>query len=280
MIIDCHTHIQNKKLANEYFSKGLNVDYAICMNDILRAGDNGMFEYTSISNGSAFYKTIYGDNRLLMCEYIDAFADIEKQLVRLSKMLRVNAKIVGVKIYLGYQPIRADDTRLFPVYQFCLENQLTVVFHTGVGAYFCNFAENDYSSCKYIEIPARLFPKCHFIISHFGFPEITSAARIVTDYPNVYTDISGYFENMSDSDTNAISEYAKLLCDAINGHKNIETKILFGTDFFGNNSSMHCVEEYISVLTKVFNSPQIADIMCQNIISAYPRLALYLQREK
>lgn len=85
-------------------------------------------------------------------------------------------QIIGIKIYLGYQAIFADDPKLFPVYQFCEKNNLSAVFHCGVGAsnLYSDNSKN-YASSLPIWKVAKIFPKVNFIASHFDWPNFKIA---------------------------------------------------------------------------------------------------------
>lgn len=104
-IIDCHTHLQSDKLIDEYFEKRDGYAIAIKALDSL------------IGNGDKFYEATQKYDYVFICECIDVVSEIsiENQLKKIEENLK-KYKTIGIKIYLGYQAIFADDKRLFPVY--------------------------------------------------------------------------------------------------------------------------------------------------------------------
>lgn len=268
-IIDCHTHLQSKELVDEYFKnrKG----YAIT----LKALDN------LIGNGDAIYIVNKFDN-IFLCECIDAFSNtsIEDQLCEIKKKLS-KYKIIGIKIYLGYQPIFANDKKLLPVYKFCEENDLTAVFHCGVCAenLKCEKGKN-YSSCLPIGEVAKKFPKLNFVVSHFDYPNFEDCLKVITENHNVFTDISGEYENFNGLPyLDLINDFVSKINSAINKY-NIEDiigKIMFGTDYFGIGSGFDAVEEYIETLYQLFPKKYENLFLYENCLKAYPKLSKYIR---
>lgn len=123
---DCHTHLQTQELIDEYFSM-YDVDYAIAIEALNRAG--------AIGYNVDFWNLFKNKNHnVVQLACIDVEKDIAKQLKEIAKRIKDGYRIVGLKIYLGYQSIFADDPKLFAVYDFAAQNNLSVCYHCGMVA--------------------------------------------------------------------------------------------------------------------------------------------------
>lgn len=269
-IIDCHTHLQSEKLIDEYFSGRKGCAIAIKALDSL------------IGNGDKFYEATKKYDNVFICECIDAFGKmpISEQLKNIEKNLEIY-KVIGLKIYLGYQAIFADDKRLFPVYEFARKHNLSVVFHCGVGAsnLYSDNSKN-YASSLPIGNVAKKFPSVNFIASHFDWPNFDDCLKVITENPNVFTDISGEYENFEGK---PYSELIKSFISQIKPHldkfkpEDIVKKIMFGTDYFGKGSGFDAVEEYIETLEKLFSKKYEKLYLFENCKNAYPKINEYLK---
>lgn len=269
-IIDCHTHLQNKELINEYFKN--REGYAIT----LKALDS------LIGNGDEIYSIDEFDN-IFLCECIDAFSDItiEEQLLNIKKKLN-KYKIIGIKIYLGYQPIFANDKKLMSVYKFCEENGLTTVFHCGVCAENLNCEKDkNYTSCIYIGEVAKKFPNVNFVVSHFDYPNFEDCLKVITENHNVFTDISGEYENFEQIPYKImIKDFVSKIKPALKKYKveDIINKIMFGSDYFGIGSGFDAVEEYIETLYLLFPKKYKHLFLYDNCTKAYPKILYFIKK--
>lgn len=263
--IDCHTHIVNRQIADEYFSR--TDGYAIVMQfpDKFRGqiGDDDSL------------RTVQRDNRLFLCPCIDISRDIPPQLVAIERRL-ADCRIVGLKIYLTYQAGRADDERLLCVYRFADRHRLSVTFHTGL----CSLvlpSDNDMpgSDAVYVARAAEQFPNVNFIIAHMDDPRFDACIRLVHTHENLYTDFSGAYETGTKEDADmewAIETFAK----AIRQYPDTYKKILYGTDFCPP-INLSAIGEYDYTIHKIFPPEQWADVYFNNCLRAFPRLAEYLR---
>ena len=99
--IDCHTHIINEKIRDEYFSRTDNP--AIVM----------QFPESILENPDTV-RTVQGDPRLFLCPCVDLKREIAPQLRNIEAHLD-EWKVVGLKIYTSYQAGRADGERMLPM---------------------------------------------------------------------------------------------------------------------------------------------------------------------
>lgn len=268
-IIDSHTHLQSEDLIREYF-KEKNREFAISM----KALDS------LIGNGDEFWHATKKFDNVFVCADIDAMLPINEQLEKIDK-LKYENKIIGIKIYTGYQPIFADDERLNPVFEYAQANGLSVVYHCGVGAENLKSAKDyDYASCLPIANLARRYPEVNFIASHFDYPNFEDCAKLVLQFDNVFTDVSGEIENFKNYSNldlaNKFIEKIKPVIDKLDIDK-LAQKVMFGTDYFGKNSGFYAVEEYIYICEKLFGEKNLDKLLYKNCLKAYPKIKEYLK---
>lgn len=259
--IDCHTHIVSPEIRSAYFERTSN--YALVMQ---------MPE--SIMPNPECVQTVVGDHRLFLCPCIDLKQPIEPQLSAMEPNIDRH-RVVGLKIYLTYQRGRANDERLYPVYRFAQKHRLSVTFHTGL----CSLvlpADNDMegSSAQYVARAAEDFPEVNFIIAHMDDPRFSECVRLVSEYPNLYTDISGAYETGTKEGSD-VDGAIKIFSEAIHSQPGMERKILYGTDFCPP-INLAQLDEYDYSIEKIFPAEYHAAIYANNCLCAFPRLNKYI----
>lgn len=266
--IDCHTHIVSEQIKNEYFAR--TDGYAIVMEFLGRFTANGLADDS--------YNTVKGDKRLFLCPCIDISKEIPPQLEMIEEKLADN-RIVGLKIYLTYQTGRADDERLFCVYEFARKYRLSVTFHNGL----CSLvlpSDDDMtgSDAVYVKNAAEKFPDVNFIVAHMDDPRFDECIRIVHAHDNMFTDFSGAYEPGTKEGADmewAIETFAK----AIHQYPDTYKKILYGTDFCPP-INLSAIEEYDYTIEKIFTPEQFEDIYYKNCMRAFPKIEEYLHRKE
>jgi hypothetical protein len=125
----------------------------------------------------------------------------------------------GVKLYppCGYSP---SDERLFPFYDYCAEQRLPVLSHTGPTSPSLSF---EYSHPHLIDKAAKKYPEIDFILAHGGAGIGDGALEMCAYRPNVYLDISGVPATLNPGG------WKKQLSELFS--RGINHKILFGTDW-------------------------------------------------
>lgn len=263
--IDYHTHIICKEFAEEYFSK--TTGFAIVMQ-----------MPSSIMQNDDCIKTVQNDDRLFLNACVDIKNPIKPQLDVIEKNLD-NWKVVGLKIYLTYQNGKANDEKLFSVYDFAQKYDLCVIYHTGYGSLVLP-SDNDVegSNAKYVEDVAKKYPSVNFVVAHMDDPRYDECIKIVCANKNMFTDFSGAYETGT-KEGNDVEGAIEVFKKAIKSVKGSEDRILYGTDFCPS-LNMSQVDEYDYTISKIFNKKDYDKIYYKNCLKAFPRLKIYLKENK
>lgn len=94
----------------------------------------------------------------------------------------------------------------------------------------------NYSSCLPVANVAKKYPKLNFIVSHFDYTNLTDCAKLVLTHRNIYTDISGTYENLHNEDYNDLmNDFVFQFKDIFKccNKRKLSKKVMFGTDFYG-----------------------------------------------
>lgn len=243
MITDMHAHIYNEEEYREYFSKApKSISKILVMH----------WHKDNLEDFLNFVKT--KDNFFPVAS-IDIGGNISEQLKTYEELF-AKKQIYGIKLYPGYQYFYPSEEKVFPVARLCQKFEKPLIFHSGDVYDPENGALLKYSHPLHIDELAVKNPECKIIISHFGFPYFLEAANVVSKNKNVFTDISGTIDkeetNSKKDDGNRIKQYASDLNRVFNYFPNIKNKVMFGTDFSGNDTPLNVVNSYVEVVKKVF----------------------------
>lgn len=259
--IDCHTHIVNADIRDEYFSH--TDGYAVVLEFLPK------FVTADMQDNS--FETVCSDKRLFLCPCIDIAEEIIPQLQRIEKVID-KYPIVGLKIFLTYQSGRADDNHHIPIYEFADKYHLTITYHTGS----CSLVlptDNDMegSNAIYVQRVAKMFPNVNFVVAHMDDPRYNECIRIVHEQPNMFTDFSGAYEPGTPEGASmqwAIDTFAR----AINQFPDTYKSILYGTDFCPP-INLKAIDEYDTTISAIFPKEYHEDIYYNNAMRAFPRIA-------
>ncbi len=260
--IDCHTHIFNKAIRDEYFRR--TDGYALVMQLPAR-----------ILRDPAALRTVQSDSRLFFCPCIDLKAPIAPQLRRIEPHLD-DWKVVGLKIYLTYQTAKANDPPMYAIYRFAAKHRLGVTFHTGTCSLVLPSDQyREGSDSKYIAEVAGEFPDVGFVAAHMDDPRLYECVANAAAHPNFFTDFSGLYEPgyaENDDIEAAIEKYRA----AIHSQPGMEDHILYGTDFCPP-INLNCIDEFGYSLEKMFDKKDLDKIYYKNCMRAFPRIAQLLR---
>ena len=259
--IDCHTHIFSPEIRGEYFSK------ASCVALVMQFPEK-------IMKNPDCVRTVREDPRLFLCPCVDLKEPIKPQLDAISPVIGEN-KVVGLKIYTSYQRGRADDERLFPVYEFCAENKLSVTFHTGICAMVLPSDQTlDDSDAKYIAHAAELFPNVNFIAAHMDDPRYEQCASLMETHKNLFADFCGVYETGA-KECEDVDGTVEVFRQAIKKHPLCRRQMLYATDFCPP-IKLSVIDEYDYTLKNLFDG-DLTDIYHDNALRAFPRLREFLK---
>lgn len=97
----------------------------------------------------------------------------------------------GLKIHSSANSVYPNDRELmFPIYEFCQEAGVPILFHTGTtGLGDC---EVKYSKPEFLDEVCQAFPDLRVVMAHFGWPWPDVTVAIALRNPHVYIDVSGW----------------------------------------------------------------------------------------
>ncbi len=264
--IDCHCHIVNEAIRQDYFSK--TNGYAVVMEFIE--------PFRANAPPHDAFQTVMQDERLFFCPAVDIHGDISARLSRIESLLP-NERIVGLKVYLTYQAGRADDERMIPIYDFARKHRLTVTFHTGS----CSLvlpSDGDLagSDARYIKRMAQQYPDVNFVVAHMDDPRYEACIDLMAGMENMFTDFSGAYEPGTHEGEDMEWAIATFQA-AINRRPDTWRQILYGTDFCPP-IDLCAVEEYFYTISRIFPPEQWEDIYWNNAQRAFPKIKEYMEK--
>lgn len=246
MIIDTHTHIYSDETYKTYFEKA--------DGRIAKAISLACWEYTDSDELIEFVST---KKNLFVVGNIHIDGDIEKQLKLHDKWFQ-EEKIIGIKMYPGYQYFYPSDKLVYPVAELCQKYNKPLIFHSGDVWNPKGDAILKYSHPIHVDGLAVKYPECKIIIAHFGFPYHLEAANVVSKNKNVYTEISGTLDEMDTQEEhdNLIKQYIADLKRVYSYYPDVKDKTMFGTDYGGEHTPLKLVQPYIKIAENVFTKEE------------------------
>lgn len=127
--------------------------------------------------------------------------------------------LAGVKLgpmYAGFDP---RDERCTPVYAYCQERRLPVLFHSGTT--FIRAAPLGVTRPWLFDEVAIAFPELRMVLAHVGHPFSEECLVVIRKHPHVYADISAIYYRPW--------QFYNTLIAAQEYH--VTHKLLFGTDY-------------------------------------------------
>jgi len=252
-IFDAHTHAVVPEFYEDYKKKGL-------------TGFLGIRTPGLPMDDEEFYKMIESDPNYYVLEYVDYYEGIDFHFERIKKLYEKHKdKIVGIKIYPGYDPIYPNDLILHKIYDYALEKNLVIVFHNGIVADDEHKASLKYAHPIEVDDLANGYPNLKIVISHLGFPYMIESATVVMKNDNVYTCFSGIIESdglakdVLKDDLTRILKYYPTLVD----------KLLFGTDYFGEDSDYNNLLSYKEMAESLFSDEDLEKKYYKNACNLY-----------
>jgi hypothetical protein len=129
-------------------------------------------------------------------------------------------KVIGIKIYSGYQDIEYYGNDKFnKILEIARKHNLYIMFHTG-------YLKGNKEKFKPMELEYLFLhnPDINFILAHLSNPFISECIYLLSNHSNLYTDISGLIDRKVE-----IADTTKLVYKV--AEQIDKDKILFGTDY-------------------------------------------------
>lgn len=251
MIIDSHTHLAKTG------------ERVVTKEDLIASMDEAGIDYSLvIANKTGRERGMTTDElveiseqepRLKAVGNLEVSSYSEHQLEHLFDLLS-QKKIVGIKLYPGYEDYYPTDERLFPLYKFCQENNKPVIFHTGSLLIGLPGILKQVHPLNIDEV-ANKFPNLKIVMAHFGNPWVMDAAAVMYKNQNVYTDLSGFFteyHNLSENEIKSFLSNLGQFKDYVGDFK----KCLFGTDY-----PLYSQKEYLEAIEKLSLGEEEAEVV-------------------
>ncbi len=190
MLIDCHVHISKYNHEGKSFPQ---IRDALIL-AMEQSGVGLSFicpdsePNTDVADLDTTLNLVAGYPKLLMygTAIMESLSSVDVE--KLDNLAKDN-KIIGIKLYPGFERFYPDDKRCHSLYELCLKYNLPVLFHSGET--MNESWREQYNHPSEIEKVAKRFPDLKIIIAHFSQPHLKSCLEIITKYQNVYADISG-----------------------------------------------------------------------------------------
>jgi len=249
MIIDIHTHIYNEETYKTYFAKAKNRISKVLVMAWYEEDFKVLLDFAA------------GKNNVFLAGTVDVEKNIEEQLRILEKLFQ-EKRVIGIKLYPGYQYFYPSDEKIFPIAELCQKYNKPLIFHSGDIYDQENKAILKFANPIYVDGLAVKFPECKMIIAHFGFPYHMEAANVVSKNKNVFTDISGTIDasNFKKSAENLLNQYIADLQRVFFYFPDIKNKVMFGTDYIGEDTPLREVISYIKLAKKVFSKDEQGNV--------------------
>ena len=192
------------------------VERAVILGQDTHATRNPAFKNYTLKNDEVARIAGRSRDRLVPFAGVDPNAGSEsiRELKRAVKKLGMR----GLKVHSSTNSVYLNDRRkMYPIYEFCQEERLPIMFHTGTtGLGDC---EIKYSKTELLDEVCQSFPDLRVVMAHFGWPWPDVAIAIALRSPNVFIDVSGWKPRYLPP---AILPY-------LNGI--LQDRFLFGTDY-------------------------------------------------
>lgn len=233
MIIDVHTHVS--RLPNTKFADDIKKNLSFLIEEMEKNNVDRSLVIAGFRDETVL-RPKTEDLINLASEYkqldvigsVDVLTYDDSYLENLEFWL-ANKKIVGVKIYTGYQHVYPNDERCTRIYELCTKYNRPVVLHTGdtLAGAVAN-PKLKYAHPLNVDDIAVDFSDLKIVIAHMGNPWLVDCAEVLYKNPNVYADISGLVvgETLETPYGKMMIERVRELIDYVG-----ENKLMYGTDW-------------------------------------------------
>jgi len=258
MIIDTHTHVCSPKTLEDYRKKSKNMVSKIIAIPFFENPPKVGEEIENLLLFSEKEPSIFPTGCFNMENGLKSQLEFHERLFS-------REKICAVKLFPGYQQFYPSDDKVLFIARLCEKYNRPLIFHSGDFYDPENKSFLKYSHPAHIDELAVKSPRTKIIISHFGFPYFLETANIVSKNKNVYTDISGTIDDWEISKKeikNLAKQYVADLKRVFNYYPDIKRKVMFATDYSGENTDLKLVIPYMKVIKKLFSKEEQKSAFC------------------
>jgi predicted TIM-barrel fold metal-dependent hydrolase len=165
------------------------VSRAVILGQDTHATRNPSFKNYTLRNDEVSSIASRSKDRLIPFAGVDpnSRGEAVRELRRAVKKLGMR----GLKVHSSANSVYLNDRELmFPIYDFCQEAGIPILFHTGTtGLGDC---EIKYSKTELLDEVCQAYPDLRVVMAHFGWPWAEVAIAIALRNPNVFIDVSGW----------------------------------------------------------------------------------------
>lgn len=192
------------------------VEKAVILGQDTHATKNPSFRAYTMKNEEVARIAEESGDRLIPFAGVDPNSGTQA-LRELRKVVK-NLGMRGLKVHSSANSVYPNDRRrMYPLYEFCQEQELPILFHTGTtGLGDC---EIGYSKPEFLDGVCHAFPDLKVVMAHFGWPWTEVALAVALRNPNVFIDVSGWKPKY----------LPQVLVPYMNGI--LQDRFLFGTDY-------------------------------------------------
>jgi len=193
-----------------------NVAKAVILGQDTHATRNPNFKHYTLKNDYLAKLGSKSQDRLIPFASVDPNAGPEA-ITELKRAIR-KLGCRGLKIHSSANSVYPNDAKkMYPIYEFCQEAGLPILFHTGTtGLGDC---EIKYSKPEFIDEVCQQYPDLKVVMAHFGWPWSDVTIAVALRNPNVFIDVSGWKPRY----------IPQSLLPYLNGI--LQDRFLFGTDY-------------------------------------------------
>lgn len=229
MIIDAHTHIDDvtdsglsKEKRLQLLLKDMEsnkIDHAFVLADIPSGSEGKFMSHEEILDLIKPHPQLHlvGKVPLNLCQ--------DSLYLNQIKVDVMTKKIIGIKIYPGYENFYPHDKRYEKLFNICEEFDIPLMVHTGDVMGGGNLK---YAHPLHVDELATKRPKLKIIICHMGNPWQLDTAAVTYKNENVYADTAGLFYKQIDP--GMLKFLRKKIEEFVEWNAKGE-KLIFGTDW-------------------------------------------------
>ncbi len=229
MIIDCHTHLddvtQTGKSAEQRLKNLLTdmrrnkIDHSFILADVPEHPKEHMLSHTAMLDLIEGHKNLHLVGKVPL-----PVAGNKKYLKQLREHVEMK-KIIGIKLYPGYEPFFPYDKRYLKVYALCENYEIPLMLHSGD---VMGKGHLKYARPIHVDDLATRYPGMKIVICHMGNPWQLDTAAVTFKNENVYTDTSGLFYKRID---HLMLKFLERKIEEFIHWNGKGEKLLFGTDW-------------------------------------------------